>query len=585
MISYLGLSLRRRLRRLRNQLRRRKLAAANFSHRYILGKRRQLVIIRRFVLSWMGVALLSAFGVLYQIQQLSPYYLEPGQLAGGRYVEGAVGDMNLINPVLPENALSADVTRLVFSGLLRRTPELKLEGDLASSWTITPDNKTYTFNLRQDVKWHDGVPFTARDVVFTLTAIQNPDSRSPLAASWAGVKAEAKGDHTVVYTLPSPYSAFLDSTVVGLLPSHLLESTDPSALRIAAFNQHPVGTGPFRLQRFDPGRGEIDLKAYDNYHHGRPLIDRFSFHLYEEHSQLTDAYAKRHINGISSWRNGSANEASTPGLQLHHFPLPSQVNLFYKVNTPNLTDPKVRRALSLATDRQQLLSGTKASQGVALASPLLPGQLGYDASKRQPDYDLAEAERLLDQAGWQKAANGTRTKGGKQLRLQLLTQQGDYTELADIIRRQWQRAGVALDVVSLESNELQQSHIRPRRYDVLLYGITIGADPDVYVYWHSSQISDPGLNLSQYVSDPADRALESGRITADPAVREGKYSTFLTHWLEDIPATVLYQPVYIYATSDQVMGISAHRLGDPTDRFYAVERWTVRTHMVPRGRS
>jgi peptide/nickel transport system substrate-binding protein len=583
MLDYFRFSWQRRLRRGRVNVRRIKLKIAKYLGHYVVGKKRQLIIVRRFVILWVVLPVFTTAGVLTQLAALKPYYSTTGPLSGGHFIEGSVGEVKLINPILPEGGPSADVARLVFSGLLRRNPDMQLEGDLAADWSISTDNKTYSFKLRRDIKWHDGVPFTARDVVFTLAAIQNPDSRSPLAASWNGVRVEARDDYTVTFTLPSPYSAFLESLLVGILPSHLLESSDPSALRIASFNQRPIGTGPFRLRAFDNTNRLIELEAYPDYHHGKPQIDRLTFRFYENHQQLIDAYAKRQVMAISRWPAVAGPETDLPNLRMHYFYLPDQVNLFFRTTQAPLNDQKLRHALALAIDRDEIV-GQLSGQPVMLRSPLIPGQLGYEANSRQPGYDRAAAERLLSDAGWAKQPNGVRSKNGQTLRLSVVTLKGDYETVANVIRRQWAAVGVELEVKSFDNDNLQQSYIRPRNYDLLLYGITIGADPDVYVYWHSSQANDPGLNLSQYSSPSVDRALESGRISADPQIRKGKYQTFTQSWLGDYPALILYQPTYIYAASDQVLGVSARRLGDPTDRYYGVEKWTVRTRAMPLGR-
>lgn len=177
----------------------------------------------------MAVALIA---VINQSQGLEKFYLGKAPVDGGTYSEAVVGNVKTINPILPDSSASVDASRLIFSGLTRLKPDGQLEPELADSWKVDSTGLKYTFNLRKGVKWHDGVDFTAHDVVFTVSAIQHPDSRSPLAAEWKGVKAEPAGDHAVTFTLPNPYVGFTYLTTVGILPRHLLESINPSSLRI-----------------------------------------------------------------------------------------------------------------------------------------------------------------------------------------------------------------------------------------------------------------------------------------------------------------------------------------------------------------
>lgn len=586
MWSYIKFQTARRVRRWRREVRAVRAWAADYFDRHVWGKWRQLGIIRRLVVVWWGSMVLMCFGLFGQIQALGSYYHIQQSLPGGQYAEGLVGKVKLVNPILSDSSASADASRLVFNGLTRITPRRTIEGDLATSWAVSSDGRTYTFNLRHGVKWHDSVPFTARDVAFTITAIQNPDTRSPLAASWLGVKAEAKDDYTVVFTLPNPYSPFIYSTTVGILPSHILESTDPSSLRISNFNQKPIGTGPFKLTALIASQGEIQFDANPDYYGGKPKIDQFTLRLYDNYSQVLDAYAKRQLTAVGRYLpNDSASKKKLVGLKLNSLNLPDESDVFLRTTSPLLGDKAVRQALAKATDRSQIISQDLGTAAVPLYSPILPGQIGYAAGYRQSGYDLAAAQQLLDDAGWAKGVDGLRAKDGQTLKLKLVTSSdGDYPKVAGTLKNQWAKLGVGLDITTVDVKNLQQTYIKPRNYDALLFGINIGADPDEYVYWHSSQATDPGLNLSQYNSATADKALESGRIASDADVRTGKYHTFLAAWMDDTPAIVLYQPNYIYAASSSVRGIpTAARLVDPADRFYKVEQWTVRTRTVNRG--
>ncbi len=526
---------------------------------------------------WWGLLLICLVVLLYQSQALQRFYVGRQPINGGIYNEAVVGQVKTINPILPDNSASVDVSRLVFSGLTRLTPDGKLEGDLADSWKVSEDGLKYTFKLKKNVKWQDGVGFDASDVVFTITAIQHPDSRSPLAADWKGVKASAPDNQTVVFTLPNPYVGFVYLTTVGILPRHLLESIDPSTLRVINFNQSPIGTGPFKVKSFTPGSTAV-MEANPNYFRGRPKLDGFELRFFKSADQALEAFTKRQVNAVSRLEFSQTDQAAKiKGLKLLRYRTTEETNLFLRTPVAPLDDKQVRQALVLATDRRAIVSGTLGNLVRPLSAPLLPGQLGYSGRFAQPRYNLAKAQSLLEAAGW-KTDGGGRRKNGQLLQLEILTlSEPRLVAVAREVKKQWQSAGIMVNVKSVGIEELIQSHIKPRQYQVLLYGIEVGVDPDVYPYWHSSQIHDPGLNLSQYKSSAADAALEVGRIVNDPDVRAGKYQAFLAAFKADAPAVILYGDDYYYGVSDDVNGVQPGILSQPADRFYGVENWTVRT--------
>jgi peptide/nickel transport system substrate-binding protein len=571
------------MRRVRRDLRILRKWLGNYAERHLVGKWNQARLVRRFLFLWWLIPVVALLGLLQQVGYLQRLASLAVAEPGGTYIEAAVGTVQTLNPILPESTTASDIDRLIFSGLTRYNSRRQLVPDLAT-WDVSSDGRTYTFHLRHDVKWHDGVPFTSADVAFTLTAIQNPDSRSPLASSWQGVKFDTKDDYTIVFTLPQPLNSFLDSTTVGIVPRHILENVEPSQLREADFNQKPIGTGPFKIKTFAPSAHEIELSANPDYHFGRPKLDQFTFKLYDTPKQTLEAYAQHQVTSPGRILPDTGEKLrAQPHLTSYTMTLPEEETLFFATGDSVLGDKNLRDILSRSLDRSQILDHAAASQGVVITQPLLPGQAGYTNKYAHPPLSPDAARHALDDAGWKQAdAHAPRTKDGRKLELKLVTQKGgDLERAAQDIKQQWANLGIALDVRAVDKTELQQTYMRPRNFQLLLYGVNIGADPDVYSYWHSSQAKDPGVNLSGYNSADADRALEAGRIKSDPLVRMGKYDAFLKAWNADTPAAVLYQSGYIYGARDDVAGLIAHRLVVPADRYYGVEQWTVRRRLIP----
>ena len=584
MLSYLRFRYRRSVRRLKRTFRQLHKDTTEFIGRYISGKWRQVRLVRKFIVLWGLVAAVAFVGLLQQVDALHKLTQKIIAEPGGTYTEAAIGKVQNLNPVLPESEAASDINRLIFSGLTRYNSQRQVVPDLAESWDISTDGKTYTFHLRPGVKWHDDVPFTSDDVVFTLAAIQNPDSRSPLASSWEGVRVSAKDERTVVFTLPQALNSFLDSTTVGIVPRHILESVEPSLLREAEFNRKPVGTGPFQLKTFAPSAKVVELSANPKYYLGRPKLDEFHFKFYDSTSETIRAYAQRQVTSPGRiYPDDSAEAASQAALEENNFTLPDIQTLFFATADPLLKDKDLRTILSRSIDRQAVLEKATSGQGVVLTQPLLPGQTGYTAKYAPSALKASAAKQALESAGWVQSNPGSvRTKGEASLKLSLVTLSGGELERAATeIKRQWADLGIELQVTAVNREELQQTYMRPRNFKLLLYGVNVGSDPDVYSFWHSTQAKDPGVNLSGYSSTDADRALEAGRLKSDTQVRQGKYDAFLKAWNADMPAAVLYQTTYNYGTRDTVAGIAARRLVVPADRFYDVQNWTVRTRLSP----
>lgn len=584
MFDYVRFRYRRYLRRVKRGSRILHKWTLNYIDRHLWGKWHQVRVVRRFLFMWWLLIVIAIIGLSKEIGALNRAASLAVPVSGGTYTEAALGSVQGLNPVLPEGVASTDINRLIYSGLTRYNSRRQLIPDLATSWEISPDGKTYTFHLRKGVKWHDGVPFTSADVAFTLTAIQNPDSRSPLASSWQGVKVEIKDDHTIAFILPTPLNSFLDSTTLGIVPRHLLESIEPSQLRVAAFNQRPVGTGPFVIKTFAASAREIELSANPQYYLGQPKLDGVLFKLYDTPTAAFQAYAQHQVNAVGRIKPDRHDQSSTlKGLTTHSFTLPEETTLFFANGDPVLADKDLRGILSRSLDRPAILSRAAASQGVTLTQPLLPGQTGYTNRYAAASLEPAAAREALEAAGWKlPAGSSARTKDGRKLQFSLATLAGGELErAAREIKRQYALIGVGINIKTADLADLQQTYMRPRNFQMLLYGVNLGADPDVYSYWHSTQIKDPGVNLAGYASDDADKALEAGRIKADPQIRQGKYDTFLKAWNADNPAAVLYQTSYQYGTSEELAGVKAHRLTVPADRFYDVHQWTIKRRLVP----
>jgi len=576
MNSYLKFKTNRSLRRFKRSFKAWEIWFGNYLNRHLIGGWKKLGEVRWMVIGMALIVLVSCWGILSQMNSANAHYLTAAPLSGGVYAEAISDKVTSVNPLFNDNSGSSDVSRLVFSGLTRVNSNRQIEGDLAESWDVSADKKTYTFHLRPNVFWHDGAKFTADDVAFTIARVQNPDTRSSETANWSNVRYQVVDPLTITFTLPTSYGPFLSNATLGILPKHLLENVRPSLLKTHEFNQKPIGTGPYILPQLDPHAQTISLLANKKYYFGAPYIDKFEFVEYASASDYLDGYAKQQVLGFAVTNPEELYTVNKiDSISVHHLNLPAYAGAFFNMKSPELADPRLRQALAYATDKKSLVSNQLHNQAIAVPYPILAGYSGFDASVPRYDYNVSAAQGLAQQIGQTNLNNTTITIA--------TLKNSSYEDVAEALKSMWEKLGLHVEINAMDLGALQQTAIRPRNYDVLLYGQDLGVDSDVYSYWHSSQVSDPGLNVSNYSSAEVDKLLEAGRIAKDSEYRQSRYAAFLQAWSKDLPAIILYTPFYNYAQSDALHGFSAQKISEPSDRFYNVEKWYLNTSLQPKS--
>jgi len=577
---------RRRIRSGKNQVEDLGSQAEQGFEEHLIKRMSRLGRVRRFIAIWVALIVLLFGGLFIQIRKLQGYYLTTQPAPGGIYSEGILGSFTNVNPIYAVGSVDSSVSRLVFAGLFTFNDKNQLVGELAKSYTVDARGTTYTVLLKDNLQWQDGRPLTAEDVVFTYSTIQNPDTKSPLASSWQGIKVAAIDKKTVSFTLPSILSAFPYSMVNGIIPKHVLGKVAPEQMRSVLFNTNsPIGSGPFKWDAIeivgtaDEDREQrIALKPNDNYVNDKPKLDSFVIRSFANEIKMRNAFKKGELNGVVGLSKIPDDLLEDNSVRVYNIPLNSQVLLFLKTTTPVLSDQKVRQAISygLNTGAVRLAADVPV---LPSDSPLLANQLGYDKTLTQKTGSPEQAAKLLDEAGWKLNDKGIRVKDGKELTLAITTQNNQtYESVAKNIKKQMALIGVNVEIVVLKDNELQ-SALAVHDYDSLLYGISLGPDPDVFAYWHSSQAdlrSPSHLNFSEFKSTAADKALEAGRTRSDPATRAIKYRSFLDAWSKEAPAVALYQPRFLYVVREPLANFNPTRMNTGTDRYNEVNQWMIR---------
>ena len=589
-LRLIRLRFRRRLRKGQQQVEDLSQQAEQSIEQHFFRRFGRLGTVRRFVIGWLLLIVLLIGALVAQNFLLSGYFQTLRPVPGGIYNEGVLGTFTNANPLYATSDVDTTVSRLLFAGLFTYNDQNQLVGDLASGYSVDAKGTTYTVHLKPHLTWQDGHALTSADVLFTYRLIQNPDAESPLLNSWQGVTVSTPNSTTIVFKLPDPLASFPYSMTNGIVPKHLLANIPPADMRSADFNTvDPVGAGPFAWQAIqvmgdNPNTAEeqIALVPFSRYQGGQPKLQEFVVHAYALQSQLEHAFKTNQLNGAEGFDTVPASLRSMSALQIHNLLLSAATMVFFKTSSGILADQQVRQALVRATNVPAIVSQLDYPTH-AIHEPLLMGQLGYDPAAQQAGFNLKAAETLLNSDGWVTGKNGIRSKGSQQLAFNLTAADTpEYHLVVRDLQQQWRRLGVQLEPLFLEPTDFQ-SALSEHDYDAVLYGISIGVDPDVFVYWDSSQadIRSPNrLNLSEYDNPTADESLEAGRTRLDPALRVIKYQPFLQAWQQDAPALGLYQPRLLYLTDGPVAGLSDTTINTATDRFDNVQNWEIRQAKV-----
>jgi peptide/nickel transport system substrate-binding protein len=512
---------------------------------------------------------------------------------GGVYVEGMAGAPHYVNPLLAQyNQVDQDLVALVFNGLTRPDGKGELEPDLAADWTASLDGLTYLFHLRPDVRWSDGEPFVADDVIFTVNLIQDPDFPGVpnLADLWRTVKAEKIDTHTVRFRLEEPLPTFLDFTTIGILPRHVLGSVLARDLSTQSFNLHPIGTGPFVLQDISPERVMLVPNPHyasppgRNVRREKPYLAGLEFHFYPTYERLLTAYQAGDIQGISYVPPYLFPEAAAmESLNLYSARMSAYqivyLNLQDKEGSPFFQDARVRQALLYALDRQALIDQALNGQGIIANGPVRPWNWAYDAELPVTPYDPQEAEALLVKANWVDTdGDGIRDKDGHAFEFTLLT--GDdpvFAEVGDVMAEQWGKLGIRVQVQSLGAG--LSDRLRARDFQAVLVELLLSGDPDPYPLWHQTQIEN-GQNYSGWDDREASEALEKARYLIDRSQRRPYYVEFQRLFMQEMPALIIDYPTYTYAVDQSVRNVQIAPMASSADRFRTFADWYINTRRV-----
>ena len=508
---------------------------------------------------------------------------------GGRVVEGILGEPRLVNPLLaPANDVDRDASALIYSGLYRYDGSGVLVPDFAESMPeITADGLSYSVTIKPETYWHDGLPVTADDVVFTVQTAQNPDYGAPstVQTAWTGVTIERASDRVVVFRLTKgPYAQFLNNLTLGIIPKHVWQDVRPINFSLSEYNIKPIGSGPFKFKSFTKDElGRITsykVETWERFYENRPFLDEIELKFFASEDELIGAFNQGDIDSIGYISGANVKQLRFLNrINLESLRMPRYYAMYFnQTRSKALADKNVRLALNEATDRVAIINKTLDGNAFLVNSPMISGILPINTNVRSYVYDQSKAVQVLESSGWKAEVDGVRARGaGNRLEITITTSTWpELASVAELVREQWERIGVRVTVQALPIAQLQQV-MKDRSYQVLLFGAFLSLDPDPISFWHSNFREFPGQNLALYNNKTADNLLEEARQTLNPVDRYRLYDEFQRIIIEDIPAVFLYSPHNLYGIDKDIKGFKTSIIATPSERFTNARSWYIDT--------
>ena len=561
-------------------------------------------------------------------------HLELRAKPGGHYSEALIGRMQSINPLYSLNRdVDADIVSLVYSSLFKRDADGSLRFDLVKDFRVDDTNKIYNIDIRDDASFHHGEKLTADDIVFTFEAITNPEYNSPWRDSFLGVSIEKTGDYSVKFTLPEAYAGFNELLTFGILPVSLWTGVDPGNALLSELSIKPIGSGPYQFSSLSKDSSghikEYVLSSYPEYFDHAAYISDITFKFYANSVEALKALNSGDVDGLAYLPLGEAkNLVAKNSYNFNKLAWPQVASLFYNTNgSKSLVEQKFREAISWAINRDQIISEALNGYAKITNNPLAPESWAYNNSIPAMDYNPGVGQQVIEDYGWKRIdisdkeaedllkddlsdddknaitdfeikkeisdlaqASNIATAGfwhyqdpaakGADRRYLYLTistiDSEDYIKTAEIIKQNWEAIGLKVAIKNYSLEKLEEI-IRGRSYQVLLISQLSGADPDFYNFWHSSQAVSGGYNLADYKNKDVDTLLADARVSSDRDDRLTKYNKAQELIAEDLPASFLFRPDYLYLQSKKNRGFNLTFIASPAERFADVSNWHIKT--------
>ncbi len=493
---------------------------------------------------------------------------------GGRIIMGSIGEPSNLIPYLASDSASSEVSGLLFTAPLEYDKDFNIVLLAAESWDVLEDGKLMRFKLRDGITWQDGQPLTADDVTFTYKLMIDPKTPTAYAADFLNIKEYRQtGPLTFEARYDAPYARSAITWMHPILPKHILEHED---IATTPYARNPIGAGPFKLRSWESG-SRLTLEANDRYFKGRPYMDEVIYRIIPDLTTMFLEAKAGDIDFLGLTPQQYLRQTTGPEWDAkwrkYQYLANGYTYFAFNLDRPMFADARTRQALSLATDRQALIAGVLLGLGEPTVGPFKPGTWVYNTSLPPYPHDPAKARELLAEAGWTPGKNGILEKDGQPFSFTVLVNQGneERVKVATILQQEFRAVGVEMHIRTVEWAAFLKEFVNKGNFDALILAWNILQDPDIFDVWHSSAISENGLNFVRYRNAEVDEMLEKGRATADRDVRKRCYDRFQEILYQDQPYLFLFVPYALPMVQARFQGIEPA----PAGITYNFDRWWI----------
>ncbi|OGY27792.1 MAG: hypothetical protein A3F33_03885 [Candidatus Woykebacteria bacterium RIFCSPHIGHO2_12_FULL_43_10] len=483
-------------------------------------------------------------------------FIDPVKKLGSRfdrqyYTEAVIGTPRVVNPLFASTDLEKDINELVFQGLFNTTSGGDVTPELVETFILNGDRE-YVLNLRKDIHWHDGLPFTARDVIYTIHIAQNPDYKSRYFDVLKDVTVEKVTDYQIKMILKDPFAPFLSTLDFGIIPEH-----------IPLTKYRPIGTGGFRVKSLDKTQIVLTKNWLD-----------LTLKFYPDYNSALNALKVGEVQGLGGvFPKDALDLANWPNLKVYSQPTYRRfVALYFNLKSENAGDKLLRQVLRNAIPKAKIVNEVTQDSGAVAYGPIQSTSWA-SANNSDPEFNLETSVGNLKKLGWVKN-NGFWEKDGKVLNLSISYPNAPLLkDTAKIVIEAWRTLGIKVEEKIYDSIHFKEQVVIPKNFEVVLFSQEISPDPDQYTLWHSTQVLNG--NISGFSSEKADKMLEDGRKILKREERKEKYLNFQKYVSDEVPAIFLYFPPYNYVVSSRIKDLRLEDFNVPSNRFNNALDWHI----------